>query len=134
MWRSKKLIVAIVLAGVLLFGGLGGIALADDNEDEGHPGPAFGALWDRVAAILQDDGVDVTSDQLKDAFTQAQGEMRTEAMQNRLQYLVEQGTITQEQADDYQEWREARPDGPMKFGGRAPGGFRGMCGPCPPAE
>ena len=41
MWRSKKLIVGLVLAVVLLFGSLGGIALADDNADNNHPRTEF---------------------------------------------------------------------------------------------
>ena len=32
MWRSKKFIVGAVLVTVLLFGSLGGVALADDGD------------------------------------------------------------------------------------------------------
>ena len=41
MWRSKKLIVGVVLAAVLLLGSLGGIALADDSENEIQPRMGF---------------------------------------------------------------------------------------------
>jgi len=34
MWRSRKLIVGVVLAAVLLLGSLGGIALAQENESD----------------------------------------------------------------------------------------------------
>ena len=135
MRRHKKLIVGAVLAAVLLFGSLGGVALADDNEDSSQPGALFGALWDRACAIYQDNtGDDIDPEALKDAFTQARSETRAEALQNRLNYLVEQGKITQEQADEYLNWQGARPDVPVRFGFRGHGGFRGMCRPPVPAE
>ena len=141
MCRSKNFIVIAVLATVILVGGIGGIALADENENASQPGALFGALWDKVARILQDEGVDITSEQLKDAFVQAQGEMRQAALENRLAKLVEEGVIDETQADEYLHWWESRPeDVPMKFGFRGHGGFRGMGGmqgfggSCAPAE
>ena len=41
MRRSKKLIVGLALAAVLLLGSLGGIALADDAGDSPKPGAEF---------------------------------------------------------------------------------------------
>ncbi|MFC1917678.1 hypothetical protein ACFLXH_03395 [Chloroflexota bacterium] len=41
MWRSKKFIIGVVLAAVLLFGSLGGVALADDGGDNPQPGAEF---------------------------------------------------------------------------------------------
>ena len=40
MWRSKKLIIGVVLAVVILTGSLGGLAIAD-NGDDGHPRVEF---------------------------------------------------------------------------------------------
>ncbi|MFC1994911.1 hypothetical protein ACFLVK_00700 [Chloroflexota bacterium] len=40
MWRSKKLVICVALALVLLFGSLGGVALAHESED-GRPGAGF---------------------------------------------------------------------------------------------
>ena len=125
MWRSKKFILATVLGAVLLAGSIGGIALAQtENGDSDQPT----TLFDRVTAILVDKGVDITSEQLKDAFTQAQSQMRTEALQNRLKGLVDQDKITQGEADQYLEWWQLRPDVPVGFGLRGHGGFRGMGG------
>jgi len=131
MWRSKKFI-AIVLAAVLLVGGTVGVVLAADNGDEDGSLPEARpeALLDRVCAIYQENtGNDIDPEALKDAFAQASNEMRNEAMQTRLQNLVDEGQISQEEADQYLEWWQARPDVPAGFGFRAHGRFRGMGGP-----
>ena len=106
MWRSKKFILAVVLSVVMLVGGTAGVALAQSEEDEGL-GPRH-AVAARVAEIL---GID--QQELEDAFKQAMSEMREEALDRHLQKLVDEGTLTQEQADEYKEWIESRPDVPM---------------------
>ena len=141
MWRSKKLIIVTVLAAVILTGSIGGIVLAADNGEDSQPEAQYGTLLDRACEIYeQETGVAIDQEALKDAFSQAQSELRAEAMQNRLQNLVDQGQITQEQADDYLNWTEARPDLPSGFGFkdrgrfRGMGGMRGFGGLCTPAE
>jgi hypothetical protein len=102
MWRRKKFIIVGVLAAVLLVGSIGGVALAQtENGDDTQPE----TLLARVADIL---GIDQQT--LEDAFAQAQTEMRDEALDNYLDNLVNEGTITQEQADQYRAWHQARPD------------------------
>ncbi len=123
MWRSKKFIIAAVLAVVVLAASIGGVALAADNEDDSETAAPFDTLWEKMATVLQDDGVDVTSDQLKSAFNEAQEGLRADALQSRLDALVAEGKITQEQADAYSEWREAKPDMGDAFGF---GGNRGL--------
>ena len=140
MWRSKKLIIVAVLMAVMLAGSIGGVVLAADNGDDSEPEAVFETLWDRVSGILQDKGVDITSEQLKDSFAQAQREIRNEALQNRLQNLVNEDQITQDEADQYLEWWQSKPDVSigLGFGGRSGfrgmGGPRGFLGPCAPAE
>ena len=51
MRRHKKLIIAGVLVGVLLLGSIGGVVLAQEQENE-----EGSTICDRVAAILQDEG------------------------------------------------------------------------------
>lgn len=132
MRRSKKLIMVAVLAAVVLVGSIGGIALAN-NGDDSQPGASFEGLLDRVCAIYKNNtGNDIDPEALENAFDQAREEIRTEAMQNRIQSLVEQGQITQEQADQYLEWQQSRPDVPFGFGFRGHGGPRGFGGPCLP--
>ena len=115
MWRSRKLILMALLAIVLLGAIVGGVAFAQaQNGDESQPVDQRGALLDRVCQIYeQKTGVAIDRDALKDSFAQAERELQAEALQNRLQKLVDQGTITQEQADQYLQWWQSRPDVPL---------------------
>ena len=144
MWRSKKFILITLLATVVLAGSIGGIALAQNGDEEEEQ---VETIFDKVAAVLVADGVDITSDQLKDAFTTVKKNMRTEAMEKFLDKLVEEDVITQGEADDYLEWWEAKPDisfgdgfkGRFRFGGGMFGmhrmrGFGGHCMPFEPTE
>lgn len=116
MWFRKKVIIIPVLVALVLVGTIAGIALAQDGTES----PTGNTLMARVAAIL---GIDQT--QLEDAFAQAQKEMRAEAMTNYLQEMVNEGRITQEEADQYQTWWNARPDALDQLG---PGFEFGGCG------
>jgi len=65
------------------------------------------ALMAEVAKILN-----IDQQELEDAFKQAISETRENALDARLQELVNNGTLTQQQADAYKSWIEARPDIP----------------------
>ncbi|MBM3925384.1 MAG: hypothetical protein FJ320_05260 [SAR202 cluster bacterium] len=70
---------------------------------------------DRVAGILGLDKAKVES-----AFQQAAQEAADEAVRSRLDALVEQGTLTQAEADEIYEWYQSRPEALSKiapFGG-----------------
>jgi hypothetical protein len=111
MWQSKKFIVAVVVACLALAGGIGGAVLADDNGDDSGPGALFGTLWDKAREIYTDKtGDDIDLEALKDALTQARSEMQAEALENRLQQLIDEGKITQDEADQYRQWLQQRPD------------------------
>ena len=62
-------------------------------------------LISKVANILG-----LPEEQVADAFKQACQEMQDKALQNWLQKLVDEGKITQEEADQYLEWWQARPN------------------------
>ena len=115
---------------------------ASGTEAQAAPVDRHQALLDRACAIYQENtGVAIDSEQLKDAFDQAQSELREEALETRMQNLVDEGRITQEEADSYLEWWESRPDieAPLPgLGGPGPGdgmmqgrGFGPHAGPCP---
>ena len=124
MWRSKKFIIVAVLAVVLLAGSIGGIALAADNGDDSQPNAKCGALLDKVGEIYNanpDRPGDIDCALLKAAFAQATSEMRPKVMQDRpkmgleamqdwLQNLAQQGKITEEQANEYLERWQSRPN------------------------
>jgi hypothetical protein len=121
--RSKKFIMVTTLAAVVLVGSITGAVLAQ-NDDDSQPEARHGALLKRVCLIYEDNtGVAIDSEALKDAFAQARSEMLDEVLQNRLQSLVDEGTITQDEADQWTEWWQSKPDVPVRFG------FRGRCGP-----
>ena len=130
MWRSKKFIIVAVLAAVMLVGTISGVVVATDNGDDNEPEAKHEALLDRVYEIYQENtGVAIDREALKDAFAQAQSEMQAEALETWLQSLVEEGRITQGQADEYLDWWQAKPDVTFGFGLGGRGGFRGMGGP-----
>ena len=107
MQKIKKIVLISVLVAAVFIGGTIGTALsydavfAQDGMDGKH-----GALLSRVAQILG-----ISQGDIEDAFKQARGELRTEALDSKLQEYVAAGKITQAQADEYKAWTEARPDG-----------------------
>jgi hypothetical protein len=90
------------------------IAASDDSssaEDQTQLADRYAALLDRACAIYEEStGVAIDSEQLRDALEQARQEMREEALENWLQELVDSDEITQEEADQYLEWWQSRPD------------------------
>lgn len=54
------------------------------------------------------------------AMDEARDEMRLEAMEERLQQAVEEGAITQDEADQILQWEQSRPDALDKLGGPGP--------------
>jgi len=144
MSKKKKIILSALLTTAAIVGITAGVTFAQDESGDIQPGAQHEALLERVCEIYEDNtGVAIEPEALKDAFTEAQGEMMAEAMENRLDKLVEEGVITQDEADQYKEWWEARPDTPLpgrpmfrggpggRFGPRL-GGFgfpRGQCVP-----
>lgn len=146
MWRRKWLI-PVVLLPILLIGGIAGgvVAAADDSSsntgNQSQTTDRYQALLDRACAIYEEKtGVAIDSEQLKDALEQAQKEMQDEALQSRLQKLVDEGKITQEEADQYLQRWQSRPDIELPLpglGGHGHGGgmiwgwgFQPWGGPC----
>ena len=143
MWKRKWLVLGILLP-ILIVGSISGVALAQtESGDESEPEDRYQALLDRVGAIYEENtGVALDPEQLGSALGQARSEMRDEALENRLGDLVDEGTITQEEADQYLEWWQDRPDvelpglkgrgfGGGMMGGRGFGGWGGgpFCAP-----
>jgi hypothetical protein len=117
--KKHKKVLLIGLAAVLIIGAtLGTVATAQADDTVAS---ANTTIWDKVAAIFkQNTGTEINSADLKTAFNQAQKEFMTERQQgmkdraavsieDRLQKLVEAGTITQEQATEYKNWMAAKP-------------------------
>jgi hypothetical protein len=117
MWRKKKWIIALILAALVIVvgGAVGGVVYAQSGDSSpGSPSTDTGAgktFADRVATIL---GIDQAT--VEKAFTQAEKDMQNEKLSDRLQSLVQQGKLTQEQADQYKAWWQSRPDVPQGLG------------------
>ena len=101
--RKLRIIIPLVLAVVAVAIISFSIALAQGNEG-GDSNASKLAI--RVAEIL---GLDTTV--VDDAIKQAHEELRDEAIQKKLNALVEKGRLTQEQADENLNWIQSRPEG-----------------------
>ena len=114
MWRTKKFIIIAVLTMLVLAGTIGGVAIAQANDDENNlPQTGNVSLLDKVAEIYQKNtGVAIDPQELQKAFTEAGQAIRDEAQDRFLQSLVNDGKITQEQADQFKTWLESRPSFP----------------------
>lgn len=109
MNKIAKLLLSSVLAVTMVVGSAG-VVLADDGQNsQGKPD----GLLARVAQILN---IDVQK--LKDAFAQALTEMRTERQNTGLQNLVNNGKLTQDQADQLKAWLDSRPADVLRVGPR----------------
>jgi len=96
---SILLVMSVVAVAVIGFS----IALAQGN---GGGDSNASKLANKVAEIL---GLDTAV--VDDAIKQAREELRDEAIQKKLNALVENGRLTQEQADESLNWIQSRPDG-----------------------
>lgn len=97
---------------------LTGAAMAQSTDDAGTTG---NSVWDRVAEILG-----VEPDDLETAVEQARAEEREEKLAEKLAGAVEEGVITQEEADAVTAWFEARPAFLDEIGGIGAHGHFGL--------
>jgi len=112
MKGNRKYILITVLSVAAAVGIVTGVVFAQsDNGGDIEPEAQHEALLDRVCEIYEENtGVAIDPEALQDAFTAACRELRDEALSEHLQKLVDEGVITQEEADQYLEWWEAMPD------------------------
>ena len=115
MWKNKRILVGAVLAAVVVAAGVGGAAYAKAGGtvagvtvlNQAANVSGNDSLMARVAKIL---GIDQQT--LQDAVKQARGDMQNDRLNQYLQNLVDQGKITQPQADAFKAWWAAKPTGP----------------------
>ncbi|MBN2239998.1 MAG: hypothetical protein JW712_09490 [Dehalococcoidales bacterium] len=101
MLRKKKFIIGLLITVLVVAASLGGIAYAQGEDEDSQSD----SLMSKVAAIL---GIDRQT--VEDAFEQAQAEIKQEHQDALLQKLVDEGILTEEQAAEYKDWLESRPD------------------------
>ena len=120
---KRKWLMVPIVTGLLAVGLTGATVLA--NHNGGEQESPKDAVATKVAEIL---GIEDTQS-VKDALTEATREVRSERLQHRMDQLVEAGRLTQEQANAYVEWYEARPEGVNIHGHRGFGGGHRFGGP-----
>ena len=115
----KRKITLGVITGFLGVFALAGTALAQERPADGT---THNSVNDRIAEIL---GID--RETLDSAIEIARKEYREAKQDKRLAVIVEAGTITQEQADEIDVWKDTKPEvmGSLKKLAREYGGIRG---------
>lgn len=112
---KRRLLAGLAAAAVISVGTVGGVVLAQEGEDTTTEDADSLTIYERVAGILDVDGVD--ADKLEAAFNQAKHDMQTDRFSESLDQLVVVEVIDQVTADEYLEWHGDRPQGlPESFG------------------
>jgi len=122
MSRKMKVLVSVLVAVLLLVAGGTATVMAQEDE-EPTPQVEANGLLARVAEIL-----DIPEDDLVNAFTQARQEMREEAFLSFLDEAVAEGRLTQEEADEIEEWWQQKPEALEQGLLRHACGFKAMRG------
>jgi hypothetical protein len=112
MWRSKKFVIIAVVVVLVLGTVLGSVLVANAN-DSGTTQTQKDILLDKVAQIYQQNtGTTIDPQELQKAFQQAGQALQDEALDNYLQKLIDDGKITNDQADQFKAWLKDRPTFP----------------------
>ena len=126
--RGKRKLALIGLAVVLGLTALGlgintALVAASDNATDGDSTTAVVSTSDNetspedtfISKLADKLGLD--EDTLATAISEVRQEMRLEALEERLQEAVDEGTITQEEADEILQWMKSRPEALDELGG-----------------
>jgi len=129
--RGKRKLALIGLAAVLGLAALGfgintALVAASDNATDGDSTTAVVSESDEtddqtsrhdtfVSKLADKLGLD--EDTLATAISEVRQEMRLEALEERLQEAVDEGTITQDEADQILAWMKRRPAALDELGG-----------------
>jgi polyhydroxyalkanoate synthesis regulator phasin len=100
--KKLRIIIPIAMAVVAVAVMSFSVALAQENENGDSNTSKLAA---KVAEIL---GLDAS--EVDEAIKQARRELEDEAVQNNLNALVEKGSLTQAQADEYLDWIQSKPE------------------------
>ncbi len=103
MSKRMKALIAVMVAVLVLT--VGGTAMVMAQEDEPPTTPEANGILSRVAEILG-----IPQEDLSNAFKQAKQDIKQEAFVRFLNKAVEEGRISQEEADEILQWWEERPE------------------------
>lgn len=107
MSKKVKVLISVLAAVVLLTVGSAATVMA---QEETTPAPetnttSTNGLFARVA-----DKLGITEEELNNAFEEARQELREEAFIRWLDKAVEEGRITEDEAEEIEEWWGQRPE------------------------
>jgi uncharacterized membrane protein len=116
-FNKKWLAIGGIVLAIVLAASIGGIAVLADNGSTTAATTTTTAatnteqaLLDKIVAIYKTNtGVSLDETALQTAITQAQAEMKADALQTRLQNLVSEGKLTQDQANQILSWWQSMP-------------------------
>lgn len=112
MKRHMKYGIIAIVAVIALSAGITAVVSAESPNGEAGSDTGPGQIFiGKVAGILELD-----EEELTDAFKQALQEMREERQQQRLQKALEEGLITEEEAEQIQGWWDSRPEAMQQLG------------------
>ena len=117
MKKGKKVLIIALIAVIALAGTIGGVALAQDEEETSTTTPETAriAMLERVCEIYQEKtGVAIDAETLQDSLCQAGQEKMDQARNQFRQRLIDEGILTEEQLSELEEWLQARPDLPTE--------------------
>ena len=114
--RLSILLIGTAVSIVAVVGAFAGIAAAQTSEDDGDSQ----TFVQRVAAILG-----IEPDDLDDAMQQVKDELHSERRDAKFAELVENGALTQEEADAIEEWQDSKPEIEFNLVDRGGEGKRG---------
>ena len=114
--RLSIFVIGTAVSVVAVVGAFAGLAAAQSGDDDGDRQ----TFTERVAAILG-----IEADDLESAMQQVKEEIQTERRDAKFAELVENGTLTQEEADAIEEWQASKPEVEFNFDGEDGDGKRG---------
>ena len=109
---SKKLKIIVAIVGGVVILALAGSAIvmaADNTTPTTTPATQSNTLFAKVAALLN-----VTEQQLTDAFKQAGTQAQSQMIDQQLAQAVTKGTITQAESNAIKTWLSQKPTAPTK--------------------
>ena len=112
MKRYMKYGIIAIVAVVALSAGITAVVSAESSEGAAGsdigPGQIF---FSKVASILELD-----EEELADAFKQTRQEMCEERQEQRLQNAIDEGLITEGEAEQIRGWWDSRPEAMQQLG------------------
>ena len=124
---NKKIKIIAIVLGIVLVVSLiiGSVVLAQDNDSSSSTSTTTTTVTSRQDAFLSALAakLNISVDQLKTYIKEAQNETQSQYIKDRLQALVDEGKITQAEADQYLEWWNSKPT----FSNNFDFGFNGGC-------